>query len=62
MGEWTSETYSRRAAAWQQRALLLSEDDATRDICISIATDYESMARTLEEQERREVAKPAPHP
>ena len=34
-----------RAAAWRQRALLLPEDSGVRDICISIATDYESKSR-----------------
>jgi hypothetical protein len=48
-----------RAAAWRQRALLLPEDSGARDICISIATDYESLAKTLEEQEE---AKTASHP
>jgi hypothetical protein len=58
---WNSEGYRQRAAAWRERALLLTETDATRDICIKIAADYESLARMLEAQERRdEAAKPAP--
>jgi transposase len=49
---WDSAVYWQRAAAWRERAHLLAEADRTRDICLSIATDYERLARTLEERER----------
>jgi hypothetical protein len=55
---WDSAVYRQRAAAWRERAHQLAEPDAARDIFVSIATDYESLARTLEERER--LAKPAP--
>jgi hypothetical protein len=52
-----------RAAAWRERALQLAEGDAADDVCVSIAADYESLARTLEERERppRDARKPVPH-
>ena len=56
---WDSAVYRERAAAWRKRALQLAENDAARHFCVSIATDYESLARTLEERERQsEAAKP----
>jgi hypothetical protein len=58
---WNSEDYRQRAVAWRERARRLTETDTTRDICIKIAADFESLARTLEERERlHEAAKPAP--
>ncbi len=54
---WNSEVYRQRAAAWRERALQLAEDDAARDVCVSIATDYDRLALTLEERERL-LAKP----
>jgi hypothetical protein len=49
---WDSAVYWQRAAAWRERAHLLAEADSARDICLSIAADYESLARTLEGRER----------
>jgi hypothetical protein len=53
-----SEVYQRRAAAWRERAPRLAEGDAARDVCVSIAVDYDRLALTLEERERL-PAKPA---
>lgn len=59
-----SEVYQQRAAAWRERARLLAEAQTAPAIfCASIAADYELLARTLEERERRlEAGKPRAPP
>jgi hypothetical protein len=47
-----SDTYRRRAAVWRQRAAALDSNDATRDMWLTIAADYDSLAQKMEARER----------
>jgi hypothetical protein len=47
---WDPAYYRERAKAWREKAILLSEDDPEREVCVELAAGYDKLATLLEQR------------